>query len=52
MRDRSLLDRWRLKLLVATNRAIGLCKNEGDLMSGGDDGFECGDGELRSAAED
>jgi hypothetical protein len=41
-----------LKVLVASNWTVGLRKNECDLMAGGDDGFECGDGELRGSAED
>ena len=41
-----------LELLVATYGAVGLGENKRDLMTGGDDGFEGRDGELRGSAED
>jgi hypothetical protein len=52
VRQRCLLNRWSLKLLIAAYRAVRLGEYEGDLMAGGDDSFERGDGELRGSAED
>ena len=49
---RDALDRRRLHLHPAAGGAIGLRDDESDLVAGGDDGFECGNGELGRAAED
>lgn len=52
MRERSLLDRRGLELLVAADGTVGLGDDERDLMAGSDDSLKRGDSELWSSAED